>query len=231
MNSSPLADGEVSAPYSQNLTAAEGTPPYTWSIQSGTLPAALSLNATSGVITGIPAAAFGPATITFKVTDSAARTSSKDLSIKIIAAPVITTLSLAPCEVGMAYSQALSVSGGTPPYVWSTASGALPPGLSLTPTGNITGTPAAPGNFSVTFTVTDSFRTAVSATKPLNMTMFPRGDASGDLIVNMADVIKVERIILSMDAPTPGKDPTRDGVVNMADVTMIERIILGLPTN
>jgi hypothetical protein len=54
------------------------------------------------------------------------------------------------------------------------------------------------------------------------------GDVNEDGVVNMADVTKVERIILSLDQPTPCSDPNQDGVINMADVTKIERIILGL---
>ena len=54
------------------------------------------------------------------------------------------------------------------------------------------------------------------------------GDANGDGEVNMGDVTKVERIILTLDPPTPGADPNQDGEINMGDVTKIERIILGI---
>jgi parallel beta-helix repeat protein len=59
-------------------------------------------------------------------------------------------------------------------------------------------------------------------------TLGTRGDANEDTVVNMADVTKVERIILMVDARTPQADANDDGVVNMADATKIERIILGL---
>ena len=51
-----LANGQVGKPYSAMLTASGGTPPLSWSISSGTLPAGLSLNASSGAITGTPSA-------------------------------------------------------------------------------------------------------------------------------------------------------------------------------
>jgi hypothetical protein len=54
------------------------------------------------------------------------------------------------------------------------------------------------------------------------------GDANGDGIVNMGDVTKTERIILSLDTATPGADANGDGAINMGDVTKIERIILKL---
>ena len=54
------------------------------------------------------------------------------------------------------------------------------------------------------------------------------GDTNGDGLINMADVTKTERIILTMDPTTPGADANLDGQTNMGDVTKIERIILGL---
>lgn len=54
------------------------------------------------------------------------------------------------------------------------------------------------------------------------------GDADGNGQVNMGDVTKLERIILSIDNNTPWADANQDGHVNMADVVKIVRIILGL---
>jgi len=54
------------------------------------------------------------------------------------------------------------------------------------------------------------------------------GDANGDGDVDMGDVIKVKRIILTLDPPTPCADDDGDGFIDMGDVTKIKRIILGL---
>lgn len=64
--------------------------------------------------------------------------------------------SLAPGSVASAYSQALQASGGTPNYVWSLASGNLPAGITLAPSGLISGTPTLAGTFTFTTSVTDS---------------------------------------------------------------------------
>ena len=69
---------------------------------------------------------------------------------------MITTSSLPAGTVGVAYSQALGASGGTPPYTWSVASGSLPAGLSLAAGGTISGTPGTAGSSSFTVRVTDS---------------------------------------------------------------------------
>jgi hypothetical protein len=67
----------------------------------------------------------------------------------------ITTTSLPAATVGVAYSATLAATGGTPPYTWSIASGALPAGLTLAPsTGQISGTATATGTSSFTATVT-----------------------------------------------------------------------------
>ncbi len=54
------------------------------------------------------------------------------------------------------------------------------------------------------------------------------GDANGDGVVNSLDITKVERIIVGLDAETPGADANQDGVVNSLDITKVERIIVGL---
>jgi hypothetical protein len=68
---------------------------------------------------------------------------------------IITTPSLASGAVGVAYSQTVSATGGTPPYHWS-AKG-LPQGLNIDPTsGTISGTPQAVGSYTVAISATDS---------------------------------------------------------------------------
>jgi hypothetical protein len=68
----------------------------------------------------------------------------------------ITTTSLPAGAAGTAYSQALAASGGTAPYTWSTTSGTVPPGLSLSSAGAISGTPTTNGSYSFTARVADS---------------------------------------------------------------------------
>ena len=62
--------------------------------------------------------------------------------------------------VGVAYSQNLAallqVAGGTPPYTWSLTNGSLPTGLSLSPSGVVSGTPSGAGSASFTISVKDS---------------------------------------------------------------------------
>jgi hypothetical protein len=58
--------------------------------------------------------------------------------------------------VGTGYSQAIATGGAVPPYSFSLTLGVLPPGLSLSSTGILLGTPTASGPFTFTVTATDS---------------------------------------------------------------------------
>ena len=68
----------------------------------------------------------------------------------------ITTPELPSGTVTVPYSDTLAAVGGTAPYTWSLASGSLPPGLVLSPSGTITGTPTASGTFTFTIKATDA---------------------------------------------------------------------------
>ena len=81
-----LPGGTLNVSYSATLAAGGGTSPYTWSIASGSLPAGLSLNSSTGVISGMPTAA-GTFSFTVQVSDSGnpEQTAIKALSIAVAA--------------------------------------------------------------------------------------------------------------------------------------------------
>ena len=92
ITTSSLPDGKVGEAYSQTLTA-DGTTPITWNIIGGTLPESLTLNETTGKISGTPTAA-GTASFTVKAENSAG-SDTKELSITITkAAPAEFTISV-----------------------------------------------------------------------------------------------------------------------------------------
>lgn len=169
-----LPAGATGQPYSATLAASGGKPPYTWAIEAGTLPPGLSLNASTGTISGTPSSA-GTHNFTVRVGDSAGptRTASRALAITVAPGPVaITTTSLANGALNVAYSQTLQAVGGTTPYTWSIFSGPLPPGLALdASTGTVSGTPSKGGVFNFTVQVTDSSAPAQTDTKALSITV------------------------------------------------------------
>ena len=137
------------------LTAAGGTAPYVFSITSGALPANLSLSPV-GELAGTPTVA-GSFTFTVTATDDNGFTGIRDYTLAVDA-PTITIdpAALANGVAGTVYDPvSLTAAGGTAPYVFSITSGALPANLSLSPAGDLSGTPTEAGNFTVTVTVTD----------------------------------------------------------------------------
>lgn len=142
-------------PYSFTFTAAGGTAPYTWAVTVGALPAGLQLAPQTGILSGAPLAA-GAYLFTVRVTDNAGASRTDVFTLLVSAGLAITTESLPQATTGVAYSQTLAASGGTPPYSWSLVAGALPPGLSLNQQGAVTGTPASAGSFAFTVRVTDA---------------------------------------------------------------------------
>ncbi|HVU15367.1 MAG TPA: DUF4082 domain-containing protein [Candidatus Didemnitutus sp.] len=83
----------------------------------------------------------------------------------------ITTTNLPAGFAGSAYSATLSASGGTTPYAWTIASGALPSGVTLTSSGTLSGTPTVSGTFTFTVKATDAGNPAQNATQSLSMTI------------------------------------------------------------
>lgn len=90
ISTSSLPSGTVDSAYSATLQASGGSTPYTWSITSGSLPAGLTLDASSGVISGTPTTA-QTSSFTAQVSDSAAHTSSQSLSLEVAAATTVPT--------------------------------------------------------------------------------------------------------------------------------------------
>jgi hypothetical protein len=152
-----LPRGSVGTTYSQNLGASGGQTPYNWSKESGNLPDGLSLNQTTGVISGVPERA-GSSSFVIKLTDATSASVNATMAIIInpaISALQIDTESLPEGVVGQDYSRALQATGGSTPYRWTITNGRLPDGLQLSDDGNITGRPTTAGEVSFTVQVAE----------------------------------------------------------------------------
>lgn len=139
---SVLADGAVGVPYTGLLEATDGDGSYTWQVIGGSLPAGVSLDPATGVLSGTPAAA-GTAVFTVRVT-SASLTGTAALSITVVPALQVATASLPSGVENEAYAALIEASGGDGSPTFEIVSGALPAGLSLDEgTGAIQGTPTS----------------------------------------------------------------------------------------
>jgi len=133
-----------------------------WSLNG---PGSLTHQSSLSVVYAAPSNGSGVQSATITATSVADNTKTASVIITINPAPSITTTSLPGGSAGTAYSQTVSESGGTPPFVWSIGYSALPNGLSLVPsTGTISGTPAEGGTWYFWVQLTDG--AGVTAVQP-----------------------------------------------------------------
>ncbi len=180
--SSPLPNGMpngiTNTAYSANLASTGGFGAVVWSLTGGTtLPANLSLNASTGAITGTPTTA-GTFNFTVQAADSGTpqQKVTKSFTITIIQQLVITTPAALPTgSVTTPYSVTLASSGGTGAVTWALASGsALPGGLTLTSAGVLAGTPTTANTYNFSITAADSGVPAQTATVAFTLTITPK---------------------------------------------------------
>jgi hypothetical protein len=151
-----IADGQIGVAYSDTVSASGGTAPYGYTVTGGALPAGLSLNSTTGEISGTPTEG-GSFNVTITATDDQSFTGSQLYSFDITAPTIVLApASLSNGQVAVAYNASISASGGTSTYSYAVTAGALPAGLSLASDGTLSGTPTASGPFNFTVTATDS---------------------------------------------------------------------------
>ncbi|WP_375314279.1 putative Ig domain-containing protein [Bradyrhizobium sp. A5] len=169
--SKTLTQNQPSANFTP-VTGGGGTPAYTYSV-SPSLPSGLTLNTSSGAITGAPTATSGSATYTVTVTDANGATASNTFTLAVNSA-VTATQSVASKTLtrNAAATSFTPVTGGngTPSLTYSVAP-SLPAGLSLnTVTGAITGTPTV-SSVATTYTVTVTDSNSATASNTFSLTV------------------------------------------------------------
>lgn len=82
----------------------------------------------------------------------------------------ITATTLADATVGQSYEKFITVSGGTPPYIFYTLSGTVPPpGLDLYEDGSVSGVPTTAGQYTFTIEVDDSSSPSLATTGQIKL--------------------------------------------------------------
>ncbi|BFU46781.1 putative Ig domain-containing protein [Krasilnikovia sp. MM14-A1004] len=149
---------------SLQLVATGGKPALTYS--STTLPAGLTLNTTTGVISGTPTTAQAPQPVTVTVTDANNKSVSQTFNWEIVVPLAVTSTASQTLVINTILGGATAIpmtgSGGTGAYTWRADD--LPTGLSIDPnTGLITGTATSGTRFVTTVYITDNTGRVASA--------------------------------------------------------------------
>ncbi|NMO21400.1 hypothetical protein HPC49_45895 [Pyxidicoccus fallax] len=170
LNPDGLAAGVEGVPYSGQVSARGGTPPYTFNATVA-LPAGLTLDE-EGRISGTPASA-GDVYVSVDVTDQSTppKRASGSILLRVRGRlRMVGPLTLANAPRGGGYAERLYATGGIPPYRFSLEPGsALPSGLNLNDTGAVTGTSGQEGTVSFTVRVVDSDSPPQEATRELSI--------------------------------------------------------------
>jgi uncharacterized protein (TIGR03437 family) len=149
-----LPTATVGQAYSFQLHASGGTAPYHWRV-SNTAIQGITIDFNTGLISGTAQSA-GMFAFSVTVSDNAGAQTTVNFSITASGLFSISTTALPAGAAGVAYSQGLQATGGQSPYTWTISSGSLPPGLTMTQSGSINGTPTQNGQFTFTVVATDT---------------------------------------------------------------------------
>jgi hypothetical protein len=142
-----LPSGVLRRMYRTQLAVEGGEEPYRWELASGSLPAGLALEL-DGLLVGRPSAE-GVSRFDIRVSDSADSSTVQSFELRVGSGlTLLSSADLPAGSVGSPFVFQLEADGGSPPYAWSLAGGALPAGLALqSGTGLIQGRPANAGRF------------------------------------------------------------------------------------
>ncbi|MGO8817909.1 MAG: beta strand repeat-containing protein [Terriglobia bacterium] len=148
ITSATSASGKVGSAFSYHITATNAPTSY----GASGLPGGLSVNSSTGLISGTPTAA-ATSTVTLSATNSTG-TGNATLTLSIAAAlPVITSATSASGKVGSAFSYQITATNSPTSY----GATGLPAGLTVSSTtGLISGTPTAAATSTVTLSATNS---------------------------------------------------------------------------
>jgi VCBS repeat-containing protein len=185
-----VPDASSNTSYSAPLSAIGGSGGNTWSIVWGQTPPGISLTS-GGVLTGnLGANNAGVYSFVVQVTDSAAHTARRQLTITVDRL-TITTTSLPNGMVSHSYTASVAVTGGSGTRTWTLdTNSTLPNGISLdAATGALGGSPTAAGSTFVNIRVTDTTGHSVARGFTLTIVSVPPPSANGESYSVMENLV------------------------------------------
>jgi len=150
-----LPHGISGQSYSYQIQSTGGQGSIVYNLYDGSLPPGLSLSV-SGLLSGIPNSP-GEYSFTIQATDGC-QSVRKEFKLRIECPPliIISPSQLPNGLVGQFYSYQIQTNGGQLPLIFNIYSGAIPPGINLSTSGLLSGTPISQGRYVFTLSVVDS---------------------------------------------------------------------------
>lgn len=179
---SPLPPSIISEPGNITLAAGNslsftvavgGTGPFTFQWYRGVTP--VGTNSPVFEIAAVSEVDEGSYICTITNAQDDVTTTPAQVTVNAVLA--ITTNALPTATVGVPYGVTLAATGGVSARTWSVIAGALPPGLTLSTNGQLTGTATAPARAAFTIQVAD---TSGSDTQALTLDATPVGGFVSD---------------------------------------------------
>ncbi|MCP4684397.1 MAG: hypothetical protein GY867_03015 [bacterium] len=228
--STSLPDWTVGQPYSEQLTTAGGTAPFTWSDLHCDLTATGLTLSSAGLLSGVPLAT-GPIEFTAAVTDNASGSDERLLALQINELPVITTVAIPDAERDVAVELQLLSSGGTAPFTWSDRDNDLAgTGLALSPEGILSGTPPSIGTIDFTAHLEDLAGAATGRLFSFEVFVDCCAGLQGNVDCDVSDIVDVTDIQVLVDnlflSLTPlccfnEADLDTNGLIDITDLSLL----------
>lgn len=160
----PALSGEIGVPYNSAANVLGGSQPYQFSIGPGTLPPGLTLDPTTGSITGRPTTA-GAYIFTFGVSDARQSRTQTQCSIGVVGGSLrIITEGPISTRAGQDYNGQLEAAGGSVPYTWTLLTSAPEAGITVATNGTFTGKATKRGNHTFSVQARDAAGATVNRT-------------------------------------------------------------------
>jgi len=170
ISTSSLPTGQTGVAYSAVLAATGGTPPYMWTLTSGTFPTGLMLNAATGAITGTPTQTVTSTALTFQVTDSSTPAVSKSVKLMLTISSTSVGITISPKLAGLTVTQTLMVSAtvandtSKKAVSWSATGGTFSSDASASGATVTYTAPSTPGIYTITATQASDVTQRAAAT-------------------------------------------------------------------
>ncbi len=224
-----LLNAKINAYYQVDLSATNGTSPYSYIIQTGALPPGLSLDFQTGRISG-RATQIGTFSFTARATDFYFNFATRDYTIVI----ENVALTLIPSQLSngtqnINYSSiTFAAEGGTAPYTYAVTQGSLPTGMTLSAGGLLSGKPTVAGSTTFKITVTDADNNTKSVNYSINI--IPVLLSVSPTALNDAFVNVPYSVTFTASGGSAPYTFVLSSVANAAGLTFSNGVLSGTPT-